>query len=440
MGCGFSIWQVIVRLPGNTIFNRYLTKEIVFSFWVSFLLFFVMFLVNQLLVMAEQILAKRVPPLEVGLLILYSMPSVIALTSPFATLIGTLLAANRLSAENEILAMEFLGLSKVRIMMPFVFWGLIFAVGSFAVNDYLMPLGHVNYVRLLRSLVLRVPEIELSPYTVRDYRDVIIVTGEVEKGEVRQFLLFDRTSDNKLRTIMADSARLREESDQAGVISIELSGNVLGIVPDQRRKETFDYFKANKMIYKILLQDIVSNVNNPGPAEMTSADVYKEIQSKEDILKQQIKEREQKIQNLRNDLIYEYMMRSLQSQTSMVSQSELEPKLNPLFQELQREYNTPVIDRNLLYWKLEFYQKFSIPLSCLLFSFVGFPLGLFSRKSGRMIGFGIGLIVSFVYWALLLGARRLSYMVDYDPWMLMFTPNIVLFVSGLILVWSVLKR
>lgn len=390
--------------------------------------------------MAEQILAKRVPPFEVGLLIFYSMPSVIALTSPFATLIGTLLAANRMSAENEILAMEFLGISKLKIMIPFVFWGLVFATTSFAVNDYLMPLGHVNYLRLLRSLVLRVPEIELSPYTVRDYRDVIIVTGDVEKGVVKQFLLFDRTSDNKLRTILADSARLNEESDQTGVISIELSGNILGLVPDQRRRQNFDFFKADKMVYKILIQDIVSNVNNPGPSEMTSLDVWREIEQKEEIQTQQLKKREQKIQNLRSDLVYEYLSRAFLSQNQIISQSEIEPKLFPPYQELQREYNTPVVDKNLLYWKLEFYQKFSIPISCLLFSLVGFPLGLFSRKSGRMIGFGIGLIVSFLYWALLLGARRLSFLVEFDPWVLMFAPNFVLLLTGIILVWSILKR
>lgn len=429
-----------MRFPGNTILNRYLSREILFSFLVSFLLFFVMFLVNQLLVMAEQILAKRVPPFEVGLLILYSIPSVIALTSPFATLIGTLLAANRMSSENEVLAMEALGLARLRILAPFAFWGLIFTVGSFAVNDYLMPLGHVNYVRLLRSLVLRVPEIELSPFTVRDYRDVIIVTGDVVGGTVKQFLLFDRESNNRLRTILADNARLSERSDQAGVISIELFGNVLGIVPDQRRNATFEYFKAEKMIYNILLKDIVSNVTNPGPAEMTSLDVWRGIRSMQEELDRQRAAKGQTLRNLRGDIAYFYFSAVAEARDRPLSQTELESKIVPLYQELQREINSPVVDRNLIYHQLEFYQKFSIPLSCLLFSIVGFPLGLFSRKSGRLIGFGIGLIVSFFYWALLLGARRLSFTVDFDPWLLMFSPNLVLLVTGTILLWSALRR
>jgi len=424
----------------NSLIYRYLSREILFSFLVSFLLFFVMFVVNQLLVMAEQILAKRVPIIEVGLLILYSMPSVIALTSPFATLIGTLLASNRMSSENEILAMEALGIPKSRILFPFIFWGTIFTLVSFSVNDYLMPLGHVNYVRLLRSLVMRVPEIELSPYSVRDYKDLIIVTGDVKDGVVSQFLLFDRNSDNKLRTILADQAKLSERADQAGVISIELSGNILGLIPDQRRRESFEYFKANKMIYNILLQDIVSNISNPGPAEMSSLDVWNEIQKKEVEFNNQVNQKEKTLNNLKAEISEIYFSFIQQAELQTGAQNLIDNRLVPVYQQWQREVMTPVVDRNLLFWKLEFYQKFSIPLSCLFFSIIGFPLGLLSRKSGRMIGFGIGLIVSFLYWALLLGARRLGFAVDFDPWTLMFTPNLLLFVSSVILLSNILKR
>lgn len=424
--------------PRPSHLDLYLSREILLTFLVSFLLFFMLFLVNQLLVMAEQILSKRVPPVEVGLLVLYSMPSVIALTSPFATLIACLLAANRLNADNEILAMEAHGLTKGQILRPFVFWGLVITVASFFVNDYLMPLGHLNFVRLLRSLVTRVPEIELSSYSVRDYRDVIIVTGKVEQGRVQDILLFDRTAENRLRTISARSAQLEELEDRPGVVSIQLIGNVMGIIPDPARAETFEYFRANRMVYNILLKDVVTDIYNPGPAEMTSRDVWSEIAKKKATLEDQRRTKDLTIQLLQRDLYQAYANMLDSQRDGPKAQSPLESPLASVLQRLQLELNTPVVDRNLIFWQLEFYQKFSIPLSCLLFSFVGFSLGLFNRKSGRIIGLGIGLIVSFFYWALLLGARRLSFMADFDPWPLMYFPNFVLVVTGLVL-WYVLK-
>ncbi|MCA1949961.1 MAG: LptF/LptG family permease, partial [Treponema sp.] len=40
---------------------RYIFSEAAFSFFVAFLFFFFIFFINQLLLMAEEILSKRVP-------------------------------------------------------------------------------------------------------------------------------------------------------------------------------------------------------------------------------------------------------------------------------------------------------------------------------------------------------------------------------------------
>ncbi|MDR0720021.1 MAG: LptF/LptG family permease, partial [Treponema sp.] len=69
----------------------YLVKDTLFSFFVSFLFFFFIFFVNQLLLLAQEILTKHVPFHQVALLVLYSLPSIIAMSAPFASLVGTLM-------------------------------------------------------------------------------------------------------------------------------------------------------------------------------------------------------------------------------------------------------------------------------------------------------------------------------------------------------------
>ena len=50
----------------------------------------------------------------------------------------------------------------------------------------------------------------------------------------------------------------------------------------------------------------------------------------------------------------------------------------------------------------EFHKKFSLPFACLIFTLVGAPLGMFSRRSGKGMGFGYGIIVVILYYFMLL--------------------------------------
>ena len=49
----------------------------------------------------------------------------------------------------------------------------------------------------------------------------------------------------------------------------------------------------------------------------------------------------------------------------------------------------------------EYHKRFSIPFACLAFGLIGVPLGLIVKRSGKMVGFGIGLGLILVYYLLL---------------------------------------
>ena len=96
----------------------YILSEAAFAFLISFLFFFFIFFVNQLLLMAQEILTKHVPFGQVALLVLFSLPSVIAMSAPFASLVGTLMTVGRLSSDNEVLVMLSSGLSYRNVFIP----------------------------------------------------------------------------------------------------------------------------------------------------------------------------------------------------------------------------------------------------------------------------------------------------------------------------------
>ena len=81
---------------------------------VSFLFFFSIFFINVLLVTATDIMAKQVPLGDVALLVLYSLPQIIHLAFPFATLLGALMALGRLRADRELIALQASGIRLLR--------------------------------------------------------------------------------------------------------------------------------------------------------------------------------------------------------------------------------------------------------------------------------------------------------------------------------------
>ncbi|MDR0451812.1 MAG: LptF/LptG family permease, partial [Treponema sp.] len=120
---------------------KYIVRETLFAFFVAFLFFFFIFFVNQLLLMAKEILSKKVPPFQVALLVVYALPSIIAMAAPFAALVGTLMSIGRLSSDNEILVMLSSGLSYRNIFLPAIAVGIFISLISFFTNDVLLPLG-----------------------------------------------------------------------------------------------------------------------------------------------------------------------------------------------------------------------------------------------------------------------------------------------------------
>ena len=116
-----------VRRLSPTIY-RYILSETFFSFLIAFLFFFFIFFVNQLLLMAREILTKHVPLGQVALLVLFSLPAIIAMSAPFASLVGTLMTVGRLSSDNEILVMLSSGLSYKNVFAPAITAGIIISI------------------------------------------------------------------------------------------------------------------------------------------------------------------------------------------------------------------------------------------------------------------------------------------------------------------------
>ena len=163
---------------GNQVLTRYLLNELFLYFFVSFLFFFMIFFCNQILLMAETILKKRVPLDSVLKLMLYSLPAIIAQSAPFATLVGFLMCLGRMVTDNEVLILRASGQRYRKVLIPVLFLGSLISVVSFFVNDYLLPVGNIKYNELYRSIIVSNPAIELESQSIKRMNDLIKVISK----------------------------------------------------------------------------------------------------------------------------------------------------------------------------------------------------------------------------------------------------------------------
>ncbi len=416
---------------------KYIGKEFFFSFFVCFCFFFFIFFVNQILFLAEKILEKHVPFKDVVMLLVYFMPSMISLSFPFAALVACLMTVGRLSSDNEILAMQALGIRHIRIFYPLLVLGIVFSVSSFYINDYLMPYGTIKYTKLYRELIFSNPALELVPYSVKEYLDTVIVTGDIKDNVIHDIMILDKDKDGNQRVITADTAKFLSDEKGNGnsVISLELH-NVFSHVSDQKKRMDYDYFTAQRMVYNILLANMSSSVRTLGPREMSTVDVYDRLKKMDNDF--------QADKASRLSYLGPNISQAMSDWFFSTGTEDKEALINDLRAQLTQygeaffEQNT---DRNYKIHKLEFYKKFSLPFSCFCFVLFAFPAGLFSKRSGRTVGFGIGLIFSLFYWCLMFAGHTIGIKSDINSFMAMWIPNfVILFIALVLYIVRFVKR
>lgn len=428
-------------MRSSKIITRYILKEFILSFLISFFLFFAIFLINQFLLLAKELLENRVPAGIVLKLLLYSVPLVLMLTCPFAVLGGVLMSISHFSKTDELMAVENSGISRKVLFLPLLIGGLLLSGIFFLINEYYLPLGAVRTNETKLKLALSHPEMNISPFSVKriPYSRTTLVTDRVEGRTFRNLVVLDKGNTGNKRIILARQAGLRNRGkNEKGILSLRMQG-VFGEEIPLKDKGKYSYFTADRMVYNILLKDLIGSIAPVNASQKSMLDLSREIKARrrEIKTKQQLPEHREGEDLFRRDSLY----RGLRTASSSLRGSlyadlkkNLESSVSPK-EALSRDFRLHLL-------RMEWQQKLTFPLSTLFFVFLAFPLGFSSRRSGRFLGFLICLLVSFLYWSSFFLFKVWGYLsVGAPPWIFLWTPNLLVFlVAGLFFYKRVLFR
>jgi len=104
--------------------DRYILKEITRPFLLGIFILMFVLIMQQILSLMELVIDKGVDLLSVGALFLNLLPSFFVITIPMAVMMATVTAFNRLSADNEIIALHAAGIGFFKLFRPVFYFAL----------------------------------------------------------------------------------------------------------------------------------------------------------------------------------------------------------------------------------------------------------------------------------------------------------------------------
>lgn len=409
----------------------YVGKEYVLSFIVAFLFFFFIFFVNQILVLAQRILLKNVRIMDVIMLVIFSIPQFLMYTMPFSSLASASMVIGNLSSQNEILALRSSGFHVKNIFLPILVISLFLSASTLLIADRMIPYTTERYKEKYAQILQSVPTLELKSYSSTRFGKRVISNGEVKGNVINDVMVFDDSNSRESRVISATSGKITLLDINRFLYRLDLENPQI-LVTNSSALDDYSLANASSMSLYLDLSSNASGLVSITPSQMSIRE-----------LKQAVSEKYEDQISIRNQ--WQYGVSSDASGLA-VSLTELEKgKSVDVSSALNNaEYYSSSRDSSdfsfyYQYYRSELQKKVALSFACTFLVFMAFPISFFRVKSGRLIGFGISMFIAVIYWFFLYYMHVRAISTPLHPAIFMWLPNLVVFVTGLLLLLRVRK-
>ncbi len=359
------------------ILDRYIFRELLKIFLISIFAMTMVLYMDKFLFMAEMIVNRGVSFIEVMMMMVYISPSFFAVTIPMAVLMASVVTFNQFSANNEWVAMKACNLSFLQLMKPVLLFSLFAYFLANIVMFWALPWGNQSYKVLVYDIIKNRANVDIQPNVFnRDFKDLILLVKEHKKNSVLKNVFIADTSKPGTPQIITSEQGIIFSNRETLKIQLKLNNGTIHELSNERG----DYQTLNFDRYDI-------NLSLPDTERLEK----KALVGNRELSFVQIKEK-----------IIEMKKKGL-------------PTSGP---------------------EVELSKKFSIPFTCLLFAFLGAPLGIKSSRSGKSGSFGVTVAVIMLYYVGLILTQNLGRIGKIHAYTSVWIPNIIL---GIIVIYVVYK-
>ncbi len=410
----------------------YVGKEYFLSFLVAFVFFFFIFFVNQILVLAQKILLKNVMLSDVLRLVVLSIPQFLMYTMPFSSLASASMVIGNLSSQNEVLALRSCGIHTGRIFVPIVGISLLLSISTLFIADRMIPYTTERYRDLYAQVLERVPTLELESYSSTTFGNMVISNGLVDKNEVHDMLIFDDSDPNNSRVVFADKGSFSVVDIDRFIYRIDMENPQI-LATDSTSLESYSLAKASSMTMYINLSSQTGANVNITPSQMSIRQLMtltNERREENDSLKIQ---KAEDVRRLTSSVAEELF--SLEDGKT-IDAGSLYRRVNDVVERQDRRSFSFYFQ----YYRTELQKKIALSFACTFLVFIAFPISFFRVKNGRLLGFGLSMLIACMYWFLLYYMHTRAIMTSLHPAIFIWFPDALVFFIGVVLLLKLRKR
>ncbi len=447
------------------IISKYILRSHTAPFLMGTITVLFLFIFQFFLKHIDKLVGKGLDLWVIFQLLTLNIAWMLVLAVPMGVLFSTLMAFGSMSQAHEVTVIKSSGGSLLKMMMPVVFAGMIITIFLFWFNDYVLPDANHRAKSLMQDIRRKKPTfaIESGNFT-SELEGYTIMARSVDslKGTLKGVTIYDtRYGGRQQNIISADTGIVEFSADMSSLILTLYTGEIIQIDPgtvDNFRKVLFDDYKIMIDAGGFEFQRTDEEFTSRGDREMRISDMQKIVNesrsnaaASREKLEKEIKRHyyyltgEEKYIPSRRELI--------KKQNLSVQASSEETGADSIQKTGKKEALENTVKRIGFFWssmssdaarlkdyafrakkyEVEIQKKYAIPFACMVFLFVGCPLGIITRGGNFGLSAAISLGFYIFYWACLIGGEKLADRGLASPFMSMWIGNIIVGLTGIAL-------
>ncbi len=381
-------------------------KELLTPFLVALGLFTFIFMVGNLVKLADLLVNKGVGIIDIFKLLILLLPQLITFILPTSALAAVLLIFGGFAQNNEINAMKASGVNVLRVMYPVMAIAFLLSLVSLFFIDQLQPRAHHLFRQVFNDLAVKRPEAYIeSGRFVKDFKGYILRVQKVNGKRLEGITIFQPQDGKPTRTIIAEWGEITPSPDDK-MLGLKLHNGV----SDEPNPDN------PSVVYKMHFETFMlpaMNLSDNNPGEKT---------------KRKIKD-----MPLNNLLLTLRNMNQYREKLEAEQRGKLE---GDRWDKTDIERNIQDLTRET---KTEIQRKISFSFATFCFVLAGLPLAIITRRGEVIVSFTLSMGVVAVYYLFSIWGQTMSIHGILPPLIAMWLPNILVAGTAIFLMSKVVR-
>ncbi|MBR5241300.1 MAG: LptF/LptG family permease [Muribaculaceae bacterium] len=396
-------------------------------------------------------------------LFFYAAASMVPLALPLAILLASLMTFGNLSERFELLAIKASGVSLIRIMRPLIISITIISIGAFFFQNNVLPTVQVKMWSLLYSMKQKSPALDIPEgvfYNQIEGYNIYVKKKDNKKNMLYGITIYDisKGAENAM-IIVSDSGSLKFTDDNQFLFLTLESGESFENLKSQEATTTIVPYRRETFSRKEILIPFDAGFNRID--ESTMADKYvgkniSELKHSIDSMSLIVDSIGSKIgQELKTASYYNIIERNTSATTTTqkgtLSSFDLDEtysaasiqqrenwtnralsKARNIKQEYEFKSYRANEQKNLIRrHEIEMHKKFTLSFACLIFFFIGAPLGAIIGRGGIGTPIVVSVILFIFYYIIDNSAYKLARDGVWEVWQGLWLSSAVLLPLGI---------